>query len=496
MNIGKITIWISAAAAAILAAAGCTEGSGGNGSANETKALFTTLSAPSYFTENGTGHFSVTLSNANHTLHLEFASSPFAGGGDPAPDNGNYSYAATLKAGTFGGDSYWVSDIDGITRKLSGGSFTIDSDGGGYSTIAGSVGGRDGSKLVFTYSGPMSFVDVDPNAVKCLGCYGTYYGPYYIPSASDFYLVLYDTVHAKPGDNYNYRICLDFTGKRATGSLMPESGTYVPDFADDFSDGTFVMGGFTGDGTNWSMPNASGSSTLYLAVDGSFTIRKEAGQYRVFGTLYDRYGSSVSFDYTGALSFDNQAPGPRTALSADLDFGNVHYANQRCYFRSATGFSQWKLWFYDEASWTSKGDEGYFISFDIPLDPSAQSVPAGEYTASEHVLYPKDNNFIGGYMYTDSDPLGTWLAKGVGDGGGTRAWAPMRSGTLSLKDNGNGTFTASFDVVDDDFTPHHVKGTYTGPIPVLAEASGGSDDDTDDYALSVTPRAPRLVNVK
>lgn len=475
MDIRKIAIIASAAAA--IALTGCDSGNGNNGDENHDNsytASFTTVAEAVYTGDEdacGAGHYSLTLANGDHTLHLEFASSLYTTGDYPVPDEGSYDYAAKLAAGSFSGDSYWVADVDGITRKISNGSFTI-SGSRENCTVAGKVGGRDGSQLDFSYTGALNFSDAaslpDEDAVIIKGCYGTYYGPYYIPSAADFYIVMYDTVHSKQGDPYSYRICLDFISQRETGSLMPEMGTYRPDLAGDFANGFFVTGSITGDGTMWSMPNESGGDTMHMAVDGSFTIRKEGSSYRLFGTLKDRYGAQISFDYSGQLNFDNQAPGPRTALAADLDFGKVFYANQRCYFRSEVAFSQWKLWFYDEDSWTTKGDQGYFISFDIPLDPDMESIPAGDYTAAAHVLYPDEWNFIGGYMYTDSDALGTWVARGMGDGNGARAWAPVRDGSLSIKDNGDGTMTATFDVRDDDFVPHRITGTYTGAIPVLA----------------------------
>ena len=413
---------------------------------------------------NGTGCYTLTFKNGENTLFLEFTSSA-SGLVPPMPDNGTYAYSVNPSSGTFSGESYWISETDGVTRKLGGGSFSFSCNGG-VCEVAGVVGGRDGVDLKFSYNGKIEFSDIkgnpDSNAIKCLGCYGTYYGPYYIPSSSDFYIVLYDTVHAKEGDPYSYRIALDFSAKRMSGALMPEMGTYYPDIEGDFAEGTFVQGMLTKDGTFWSVPSGSGS-TLFLAVDGFFTIRRtDSGSYQIFGTLKDRYGAEISFDYTGNLSFASEAPGPYTSLTKDYDM-DVFYANQKCYYASEE-LSEWKLYFYTEDSWTSKGETGYFMSFDIPLAPDVTSVPAGTYTASAHVLYPEDNNYIPGYVYTESNAFGSWFVAG------TKPWAPAKGGTLVLTDNGDGTMSAEFDVTDDDYIPHHITGSFTGSIPVTSDS--------------------------
>ena len=441
---------------------------------------------------NRLGLYTLTLEAEGQRLYLEFTSS-LTTAVKPVPEEGAYDFSADNAEGTFNGASYWLATVNGaeITRRLASGSFSVTAIETGYK-IAGKVAGQDGVALDFVYEGALSFTDFNgdpaPDAIQCLSARGTYYGLYYIPNASNYYIVLFDTAHVNEGDSYSYRICLDFTSVRPSGGkIMPALGTYRPDTDGTFDEGTFLQGLINGaNGTLWQVPSSGGGATRYMVQDGFFTIRTaENNKYQIFGTLKDAYGKEISFDYVGALPFENDAVGTFTSLTEDFALGKAFYVNQKCYdTTSDPDFNYWKIYFYDEQSWTSKGKEGFFVAFDIPLDKQAKSIPAGEYTPAEHVLKPQQGNYVPGYIFAYDTSLatafGAWLAKGNGEN--SVVWAPIRGGSLKLVDNGDKTFTATFDVTDDDFIPKHITGSYTGEIPV-----------TSDSQVKVTTRpvAPR-----
>ena len=163
--------------------------------------------------------------------------------------------------------------------------------------------------------------------------------------------------------------------------------------------------------------------------------------------------------------------GTFTAFTTDYDMGEAYYANQKCYDTSEEG-NFWKIYLYDEASWTTKGQAGYFITFDIPLTTDCKSIPAGEYTAAAHVLKPELGNFIPGYMFAYDQSIatagGSWVA--VGRDTGTMAYAPVRDGKLTIVDNGGGEYTVTVDALDDDYVPHRITATYTGKLPLTSDS--------------------------
>lgn len=429
---------------------------------------------------NRLGLYTLTLEAPGQKLYLEVTSS-LTDSAAPVPDEGVYDFSADNSQGSFNGKSYWVSTVNGadITRRLTSGSFTLTATETGYK-LSGKVAGQDEVPLVFLYEGVLKFIDLngDPadDAIQCLSARGTYYGLYYIPNASNYYIVLFDTVHSNEGDPYSYRICLDFTSVRPSGGkIMPALGTYRPDMDGTFGEGTFLQGLINGaNGTLWQVPDGSGGSTRYMVTDGFFTIRTtDNNKYQIFGTLKDAYGREISFNHVGALPFENDAVGTFTSLTQDFALDEAFYVNQKCYDTTSDPDSNyWKIYFYDEQSWTWKGKQGFFVTFDIPLDKQAKSIPAGEYTPAEHVLFAQPGNYVPGYIFAYDTSLatafGAWLAKGNGEN--SVVWAPIRGGSLKLVDNGDKTFTATFDVTDDGYIPKHITGSYTGEIPLTSDS--------------------------
>ena len=440
--------------------------------------LFTTASDGIYRTthDSDTGSYEVTLGAEADELYLVFVAPKFAGTGNPVPETGTYTAASEVGAMTIDTEqSYWLSMLGGveIRRKIVGGSFVLELLDGNYA-LAGELTGSGDAGLKFAFAGPIVFADYngepEPDAIQCQSARGTFYGLYYIPNAYDYYIVLFDTLHAAEGDPYNYRICLDFTSARTAGSLMPALGTYYPDDDLMFDGFTFLPGLMNGaNGTLWQVPASGGGATRYMVSDGFFTLRAvEGGKYQVFGTLKDNYGKEISFNYVGALPFVNDAVGTFTSLTENYDMGTAFYANQKCTFSDDGDI--WAIYFYDEASWTSQGAEGYFVKFEVMAEHGLTTFPAGTYSAAAHVLYPEEGNYVPGYIFAYDTSLatayGSWLAKG--NGTNSAVYAPLRKGDLVVTVDADGVYTATFEVEDDDYIPPTISGNFTGALPFAA----------------------------
>lgn len=374
------------------------------------------------------------------------------------------------------GASVWIA-AQGASEtryRFTAGSFTLGVQDGEYS-LQGKLSAET-MDFSFSYKGTLAFEnlskdDIDPNAIYCQGCYGTYYGKYYVPEAHSYYMVVYDTKHASPGDPYNYRIALDFNGTKPAGNaIMPETGIY--EIADDlyFDEGTAIPGHLNADmgidGTQWSIPNQSGQgSTLYPATAGRFTLTKITGGYRVSGKLEDGRGNSISFLYEGPLAFDDQSQdAPITDLAANKEFGSLYYARTWLSQQAETQ-SLWKVFLYSEDSWTSQGERGDYVEIDLVLEPDARKIPAGTYEASP-VNRPQTGRFLPGYVYTRSYAYGSWLISGQ-----TTTVAPLKGGSVTFTSVGE-EYRVWFDFTDDAATPNRIRGSYEGPIVVVQKSAG------------------------
>lgn len=435
-----------------------------------TPMAFTTVADAVYRADSDKGSYELKLTNIENELYIVFESDVFTGSGDPMPADGQYDITKT--------DGYWLSTTNGveIRRKLTGGWVRFET-ADGECHIEGKVTGSDDTTLHFTYNGDIRFSDYngepEPDALKCLGAYGTYYGSYYIPQAADWFIRIFDTEHKNQGDPYTYIIDLDFNSTRPSGApLMPAMGTYRIDSEGLFAEGTMIGGMMNGTcGSFWRVRNGD-TTTAYLVTDGFFTLRRtDDGKYQIFGTLKDNWGQSLSFDFKGSLSFNNDAVGTFTAFTTDYDMGAAYYANQKCYETSEEG-NFWKVYLYDEASWTTKGQAGYFLSLDIPLTGDSKSLAPGEYTAAAHVLKPELGNFIPGYMFAFDQSIatagGSWVA--VGRDTGTMAYAPIRDGKVTVEKDSDDNYTITVDALDDDYIPHHITATYTGKLPLTSDS--------------------------
>ena len=236
-------------------------------SATFTHALTLKYYGNKYGNDAGNYLLELTTADGSQSLTLDFTASALTDNpSSPQPEAGDYVLAAAgARTGmTFdGGASDWVvtEGMQETRYRFTGGSFSLSRDGADYA-LKGSFTAGD-NRFECTYDGPLTFEncsddEIDPEAIVCLGAYGTYYGHFYCPEAYDYYLVIFDTKHTQTGDPYNYRIALDFHSLAPVGDRMPQEGTYPIDAELVFDPGTMVPGHLNEnwgiDGSYWSYP--------------------------------------------------------------------------------------------------------------------------------------------------------------------------------------------------------------------------------------------------
>lgn len=425
-----------------------------------------------YGNEAGNYLLVLTTPTGDQTLTLDFSTpAPAQNPTDAQPDAGEYAWeAAGARTGMSfdGGASSWlITDGALETRfRFTGGRFRLAATAEGY-TLEGTFTAGD-EQFVCTYAGPLSFENcsddqIDPDAIVCLGAYGTYYGHFYCPEAFNYYLVIFDTKHASAGDPYNYRIALDFHSLSSAGNRMPQEGVYLIDTDMTFDAGTMVPGHLNEnwgiDGSYWSVPKEGGGSTMFPITQGSFTFARRDRVYRLYGTLADEQGNRISFTYEGDLWFNDESDDtPITRLEADMPMGALHYARARR--EPAVDHTVWSVYLYTEESWTSQGETGDHAKLQLVAPTEAQLLPVGTYrvTATNH---PAIGGFLPGYVYADRRALGTWLVRNTSE-----ILAPLTDGTVTVETDG-ADYRIAFDLTDDAAQPHRVTGSYEGTIEAI-----------------------------
>lgn len=419
----------------------------------------------------------LTTADGSQSLTLDFSASALTDNpSSPQPEAGDYVLAAAgARTGmTFdGGASDWVvtEGMQETRYRFTGGSFSLSRDGADYALKGNFTAGDN--RFECTYDGPLTFEncsddEIDPEAIVCLGAYGTYYGHFYCPEAYDYYLVIFDTKHAQTGDPYNYRIALDFHSLAPVGDRMPQEGTYPIDAELVFDPGTMVPGHLNEnwgiDGSYWSVPKEGGGSTMFPITQGSFTFARRDGVYLLFGTLADGQGNEISFTYEGDLNFnDDSDDSPVSRLEADRAMGSLYHARARQ--EPASDYTVWSVYLYTEESWTSQGETGDHLKLQLVAPTDAQSLPAGTYSVTV-TNHPALGGFLPGYIYADRRALGTWLVRNSSE-----IVAPLIDGTVTVADTDGDNYRIEFDLTDDAAPAHRLTGSYAGAIEAIETTS-------------------------
>ena len=211
---------------------------------------------------------------------------------------------------------------------------------------------------------------------------------------------------------------------------------------------------------------AESDTPLYgLLVDGSMEISGEPGNYTIEFNAVNAAGVSVSTSYTGPMEVANM-PGPFSTLTGDytLDLeGAIGTADFYGDFYD-TGGGNWYVFLEP-----TTGTDGLQLDLVAEGLNFADGITSGTYTAAatgnpypgEYLVGYNNNGSLGGTMF-----LGGFTADGY-----VSEFAPAMSGDLVITNHGDGTYTFSFEFLDD--FGHTWDGEWTGSLSTT-DYSGAS----------------------
>jgi hypothetical protein len=293
-----------------------------------------------------------------------------------------------------------------------------------------------------------------------------YYGDQYNPGVADnFYFFLSDKgVDADgrelPNATY-YRFDLFSELVNAEEGLAIPYGTYTIDNGskEPFTMGTQYSAYYIMDSEGWdyAVSSAITSGTVTISEDGVVADLMIAGAHHVVTFS----GDILVTDASSGGGEGGEGEGPYSTLWEDyrcnFDDHTLYYAYYSDYYE--VGYMNWTF-----AVMPNDG-EGDFVQFDVLAGANSTTDFFGEYAIND--TYGAYTSYTG-YIDWDGYMVGAWYYT---DDGVTMA--PFVDGTMSVKDNGDGTVTVEFDVYDD--CDNNITGSWTGEMLSADEMSTRSE---------------------
>ena len=158
------------------------------------------------------------------------------------------------------------------------------------------------------------------------------------------------------------------------------------------------------------------------------------------GTTYKFHTPVVSVDNTDLFKPDG-LPGQYSTLEGDL---NIPFGYPSLY---AEGYGDYYV--IGKNSWIVYIDDyetlqGLILEMLVPSD---EDVPVGEYKVTTDLS--EDHIILPGFVTASGEAMWSWYVAYGDDGYETIGQAPIVDGTVTITDNGDETFTAVCDLVDD-----------------------------------------------
>lgn len=181
--------------------------------------------------------------------------------------------------------------------------------------------------------------------------------------------------------------------------------------------------------------------TTSLFVDGTMTVTENAGVYTFDCEFECMDGFKFSFSWTGALSVSGM---PFSTLEGDYTLNLEGAVGTGVYYGDyyGTDGSNWTL----EILPTVDGGDGLLLDFVSDPVSFEEGIPSDTYTASTS-YYTTPGEYTTGEKY-GTTPYGTMYLGGI-SGNGASEFAPAKSGDLVITNHGDGTYTFSFEFLDD-----------------------------------------------
>ena len=292
--------------------------------------------------------------------------------------------------------------------------------------------------------------------------YANYFGDQYTPGyAVNYYLFLSDLgldaegYEQANGTYYRFDIYAPISADNAT--KIP-AGTYTVDMSDSGALWTaslsysayFVLDEY---GWDYAANDYPASGTIVVGEDGSIVAEVTMLMSGATHKVTYNGGNIVVYDNSSSEGGET-GDGPYSTLTSDwncnLSAHTLYYEFYGDWYE--VGYQNWVI------AIMPNSQAGDFVQFDLLAGADSFTSFAGEYTISDslgaYTAYPGyiDSGYLAGAWYYKEDGV---------------TMAPFVDGWVDVVDNGDNTYTVSFDVWDD--ADYNVTGSWTGEIAPASE---------------------------
>jgi hypothetical protein len=308
--------------------------------------------------------------------------------------------------------------------------------------------------------------DVVVTPTSDLDVYAFYYGDYYENGTGNYGINLITPTMEWDDDNETYLgpgelVYFELNSNVAENAdfAQPSDGDYT--FTDDEDDpalGTFSSAYVI-------TYDAEGNATENSATGGTITVAYSNGAYTISGKFILSDGSEYPINLTKSFSFLNRSDdGYLSNLTGDVTISGMTQSQILFWGETFTETSDYCSIIIagDDYDLDENSGNSPAINVALNLTPGSTSIPEGTYeiidfweaddfepfTAASGIYF----SLYGGY-------LGTWYFNG------DTIEASMLTGSIDVKDNGNGNYTFTFNLADG--YGHKVTGSYTGTPEAL-----------------------------
>lgn len=256
-------------------------------------------------------------------------------------------------------------------------------------------------------------------------------------------------------------ICLDFNTTLAENPDFATlvDGTYKA--ADTYEEFTLNVG----DEESYVVTYTNSVAKEANIVSGTVAVSTVNGKKQIVTDLTLDDGSKLEMTYIGIISAINRTgEGNMSNLTGDVTVGGLTQGVAMYFGETFTETSDYVALILAGDNYDMEENYGDSPAVNIGLNvtPGSNDIPSGTYTiinAMEADDYDVNTALSGVYDPTLGGYFGTWYYATL-DG----FEASMASGTVTVVNNGDGTYSITFDLKDG--YGHSVKGSYSGAISI------------------------------
>lgn len=320
--------------------------------------------------------------------------------------------------------------------------------------VVASCTGDEGDEPIDSDEGPDETMPTD------FDIYAYYYGNYYGNGAGNYGVNLTDTLLSWDSDNQKYVgsghvVYFEFNANMADNADFPqlEDGTYLYTSDAYFPDSSTFGNAYV---VTYSKTNSANKSKV---VGGELDVVNHCGLYKIKGKLLLDSGEEYLIDISREITFINHSDdGNQSNLTTDVDVESLTQSRAIYWGEAFTEASDYCSVLIAGSDYNLDENDGESPAINIALNitPGSDTIPEGTYNV---VSFKSSDDFspftmAGGIYYSAlRGYFGTWYYCEDTE-------SSMLSGSTTVKDNGNGNYTFSFDLADG--YGNRVTGSYTG----------------------------------